>query len=35
MMGDLFVKTDLSSNQIYPMFWTYSALDITEWNIKE
>lgn len=33
-MGDFFVKTDLRSTQIYPMFWSVQPLGITEWEVE-
>lgn len=33
VMGDFFVKTDLKSSQIYPMFWSFVPSDIQEWEV--
>ena len=33
VMGDFFVKTDLKSSQIYPMFWSSVPSDIKEWEV--
>lgn len=33
VMGDFFVKTDLKSSQIYPMFWSFLPSDIKEWEV--
>jgi hypothetical protein len=35
VMGDFFVKTDLKSSKIYPMFWSTIPSDIKEWEIKQ
>ena len=32
-MGDFFVKTDLKSTKIYPMFWKKAPENIEEWEI--
>lgn len=32
-MGDFFIKTNLKSNQIYPMFWMSVPSDIEEWEV--
>lgn len=34
-MGDFFVKTDIGSSQIYPMFWTFIPWDIMEWEVVQ
>ncbi len=34
-MGDFFVKIDLESTQIYPMFWNQAPDDITSWEVVE
>lgn len=33
VMGDFFVKTDLKSSQIYPMFWSAVPSDFKEWEV--
>ena len=33
VMGDFFVKTDLKSSQIYPMFWSAVPSDIKDWEV--
>lgn len=33
IMGDFFVKTNLKSTQIYPMFWSSVPSDINEWEV--
>jgi hypothetical protein len=33
VMGDFFVKTDLKSSQIYPMFWSFIPSDFQEWEV--
>jgi hypothetical protein len=33
VMGDFFVKTDLKSSQIYPMFWSFVPSDFQEWEV--
>ena len=33
VMGDFFVKTNLKSNQIYPMFWSFVPSDFEEWEV--
>lgn len=33
VMGDFFVKTDLKSSQVYPMFWSSVPSDIKEWEV--
>jgi hypothetical protein len=33
IMGDFFVKTDLSSDQVYPMGWHIVPSDILEWEV--
>lgn len=35
VMGDFFVKTDLKSSQIYPMFWSFVPSDIKEWEVVQ
>lgn len=35
VMGDFFVKTDLKSSQIYPMFWSIVPSDIKEWEVVQ
>jgi len=35
VMGDFFVKTDLKSQRIYPMFWTAVPDNINEWEVVE
>ncbi len=34
-MGDFFVKTDLKSSQIYPMFWSSVPSDIQDWVVVD
>lgn len=33
--GDFFVKTDLKSSRIYPMFWNKVPENIGEWEVDE
>lgn len=33
VMGDFFVKTDLMSSKIYPMFWISVPDGIKEWEV--
>ena len=33
VMGDFFVKIDLNSSQIYPMFWMSVPDDIDTWEV--
>lgn len=33
VMGDLFVKTEIHSDRIFPMFWTKIPPDISEWEV--
>jgi len=35
MMGDFFVKVDLKSDQVYPLFWSSVPNDIEEWEVVE
>lgn len=35
VMGDFFVKINLKSSQIYPMFWSYTPTDIDSWEVVE
>ena len=35
VMGDFFVKTDLKSSQIYPMFWSFVPSDFSEWEVTD
>jgi len=32
IMGDFFIKTNLKSSSIYPMFWSSIPSDIKEWK---
>ena len=34
-MGDFFVKVDIKSNQIYPMFWNKIPSGLEEWDVLE
>lgn len=34
-MGDFFVKIDLKSSKIYPMFWNKVPESIKEWEVIE
>lgn len=33
VMGDFFVKTDLKSSRVYPMFWSVVPDGIEEWEV--
>lgn len=33
IMGDFFVKTDITSSKIYPMFWNVVPNNIDNWEV--
>jgi hypothetical protein len=35
VMGDFFVKTDLKSQKIFPMFWTAVPSNFDEWDVVD